>query len=384
MNTMVLRLLFVGALWLVVIGQISCDKLKGEDQKSSLTPPVSSEIIVKAVPVTHQEWIETASISGNLRTLSTVDVKPEVGGRLIAASFKEGDFVRKDQLLAEIDPINYKLAYDQALAVLAVAKASLERVNVSAKYARTEKKRADNLRSSGGITEKDHQAAVTGVEEAEAQIRLAEAQCEQAQAAVAIAEKALKDCKIYAPAQGHVLKRYFDKGSLLAPGVSLYTLVDNSQLELECVVPSYQLASIHLKQRVVFTTPTWGDRTYEGTVAAINPTVESDNRSVKLFITIDNPKGELRSGMYARGEIITRRVEGAFVVSRDSLIPEREESDEAGVYIVKEGKAHRVQVQIGGSQKDQVWIRRGLDEGEFVITEIGPSMKEGTPVRIVE
>ena len=58
-------------------------------------------------------------ITGNLRTLSTVDIKPEVGGRLIAIYFQEGDLVRKDQLLAEIDPVNYRLAYDQAAAALA-------------------------------------------------------------------------------------------------------------------------------------------------------------------------------------------------------------------------------------------------------------------------
>ena len=106
-------------------------------------------------------------ITGNLRTLSTVEIKPEVGGRLLAVYFREGDFVRKDQLLAEIDPVNYRLSYDQAAAALRVAEAGLERAQVSAEHAKTEKERADNLLRSGGITEKDHQAALTGIKEAE-------------------------------------------------------------------------------------------------------------------------------------------------------------------------------------------------------------------------
>ena len=229
------------ALFLAAGGQWGCNQSK-ETDGARPDAAVSTELVVRTATVTRREWIKKIPVTGNLRTLSTVEIKPEVGGRLIAVHFKEGDLVRKGQLLAEIDPVNYRLACDQAMAALRVAEAGLERSQVSAEHAKTEKERADNLLRSGGITQKDHQAALTGIREAESQVRLAEAQCGQARAALAIAEKSLKDCKIYAPAGGHVQKKYFDNGSLLAPGVSLYTLVDNSQLELECVVPSYQLA----------------------------------------------------------------------------------------------------------------------------------------------
>ncbi len=379
MNTRLSRIILLSAFILAACSQWKCSKSKGENGRNLVDSP--AEIVAKAAPVARQEWVSAVPLSGTLRTLSNIDVKPEVGGRLIATYFKEGDLVQKDQLLAEIDPINYRLAYDQAAAALEVAQAGLERTKVSAEHAKTEKIRADNLLRSGGITEKDHQAAVTGVKDADTQVRLAEAQCGQGRAALAIAEKALKDCKILAPAQGHVQKRFFDKGSLLAPGISLYTIVDNSQLELECVIPSHQLAAIRLGQRAVFTTPTWGERKFEGAVSAINPTIESDNRSVKLILKIANPGGELRSGMYARGEVVTGHETGALVIPRDALIPEKEGSDTTGVYVVREGRAHRVGIQIGGSQQDRVWARQGLSEGELVITEIGPSIKEGVAVR---
>jgi membrane fusion protein (multidrug efflux system) len=181
-----------------------------------------------------------------------------------------------------------------------------------------------------------------------------------------------------------VQKRFFDKGSLLSPGVPLCTLVDNSQLELECELPSYQLASIRLGQRAVFTTLTYGDRKFEGVVSAINPVIESDNRSVKLILKIANPGGELRSGMYARGEVTTNREAKALVIPRDSLIAEKEQKDSASVYVVREGKAHQIPIQIGGNQQDIVLVRKGLSEGDLVITEIGPSLKEGIAVRVLK
>ena len=377
------RIFWMLALILASGSQWDCNKSKVENSALPAAG-ISGELIVKAIPVTPREWIAKTPITGTLRTLSTVDIKPEVGGRLLAVYFREGDFVRKDQLLAEIDPVNYRLSYDQAVAALRVAEAGVERVQISAEHAKTEKERADNLLRSGGITQKDHQSALTGIKEAESQVRLAEAQCGQARAVLAIAEKALKDCRIYAPAEGHVQKRYFDKGSLLTPGATLYTLVDNSQLELECVVPSYQLANIRLGQRATFQTPTYGARRFEGTVSAINPEVESENRSVMVQLKIANPKGELRSGMYAEGEIITGKELRALVIPRDSLIPEKEGSGTAGAYIIKDGKAHRVEIKIGESQLDSVLVRQGLQEGDLVITEIGPSLKEGTPVRVYQ
>jgi RND family efflux transporter MFP subunit len=315
--------------------------------------------------------------------LSNVEIKSEVAGKLIATHFEEGDTVRKDELLAEIDPVNYRLAYEQAASVLGVAQAGLERIQVTLDHARREKERADNLLRTGGITEKDHQAAVTGVKEAETQARLAEAQIAQARAAVSIAEKAVKDCRIFAPASGQVRRKYLDEGSLLTPGSAVYTLVDNTRLELECLVPSYQLSGIRIGQRVGFTTSTWGEHQFDGKVSAVNPMVESDNRSIKVLVKIVNPAGELRSGMFALGEIEVRLQVKAIVIPRSALIVEQDQSTAGSVFVVSGGRALRRNVQVGGIRKDLLWIQHGLAAGDQVVVDIGPALKDGAAVRVV-
>jgi multidrug efflux pump subunit AcrA (membrane-fusion protein) len=131
------RYLFLSALLLTAVSHWSCSRSKVENSASRPSAGLEDAIAVKAAPVEIREWIASVPISGNLLTLSSVDVKPEVGGRLMAAYYKEGDLVRKNQLLAEIDPENYRLAYDQAAAALAVAQAGLERAKVSAEHAKT-------------------------------------------------------------------------------------------------------------------------------------------------------------------------------------------------------------------------------------------------------
>ncbi len=366
---------------LMAAGQWRCTRV--ESNGTAAAPPAEKAALeVRVEKATVSEWDVVVPFNGSLRSQSIVETKAEVGGRLIATHFEEGDLVHKDQVLAEIDSTNYRLALDQANAALGVATAGLGRAQVVLDHAVREKERADNLLKTGGITERDHQAAATSVKEAESQVRLAEAQCQQARTAISVAEKSLRDCRILAPAEGHVSRKFYDQGSLVTPGTPLYTLVDNSRLELECLLPSYRLAEVRVGQRASFSTPTFGDRVFQGAVSAVNPMVESDNRSVKVLVKVPNPKGELRSGMYAHGEIGIRRDLKAIVIPRSALISEQEASSAGSVYLYQDGVARRREIRIGGIEKDRLWAEKGLEEGAQVIVEIGPTIKEGTAVRI--
>ena len=64
-----------------------------------------------------------------------------------------------------------------------------------------------------------------------------------------------------------------------------------------------------------------------------------------------------------------------------TLIPEKEESGAGSVYVVQEGKARRRSIQVNGTQQDRLWIGQGLKEGELVVEEIGPALKDGAAVR---
>ncbi|MFH1574703.1 MAG: efflux RND transporter periplasmic adaptor subunit [Acidobacteriota bacterium] len=338
-------------------------------------------MIVNAAPAQIREWVVTVPVSGDLRSRSEVEIKTEVGGRLQQIHCEEGAMVRADQVIAEVDATNYELARNQAQAALEVVVAGLERARVALDYARREKERADNLLRTGGITEKDHQAAENAVREAEAQVSVAEAQRGQAQVAVRIAEKALRDCRILAPADGRVQRRHFDEGSLLVPGSPVCSLVDNARLELECNIPSYRLSEIRTGQPASFTTPTWGERRFEGTVHSINPMVEADNRSVRARIRIPNPREELRSGMFAQGEIEVRREPGALVIPRPAFMADQSGSAQGSVFVVEGGHARRRSVEVVDSRRDLLWIRNDIREGDLVVVEVGPALKDGGAVQ---
>ena len=163
----------------------------------------------------------------------------------------------------------------------------------------------------------------------------------------------------------------------------LCTLVDNSRLELECVIPSYQLATMRAGAACDIS------RLPPGAIAALKEpfrrsirTIESDNRSGEGEVENCQSRRGAAQRHVCRGEIITGREHAALVIPRDSLIPEKEGSETAGVYVVRDGKAHRSRDKDRRQPAGSVWVRQGLQEGDLVITEIGPSLKEGTPVRV--
>ena len=92
---------------------------------------------------------------------------------------------------------------------------------------------------------------------------------------------------------------------------------------------------------------------------------------------------DLRDGMYARGEITTAREAGVLVITRDCLIPQESQSDYGSVFVVENGHAKRRRILIGDSRQDRIWVREGLEEGEWVVMERGPSLKDGTAVNVV-
>ncbi len=102
----------------------------------------------------------------------------------------------------------------------------------------------------------------------------------------------------------------------------------------------------------------------------------------ELAVKIGNPGGELRSGMFALGEIEVRVESKAIVIPRSALMVDQEQSDTGSVFIVSDGRALRRSVQVGGGRKDLLWIRHGLAANDQVIVDIAPSLKDGTAVRI--
>jgi RND family efflux transporter MFP subunit len=349
----------------------ACSK---EAAKSVAAPALS----VQTVRVEPRVLDLAIDITGSLVSSVAVDVKTEFAGRLVAMLKEEGDAVKKGELLAQLDDTDARLSLGQARAALDVAQAALERAKVAQDHARQEFERAQNLLKSGGITDRDFDAAQVADRDARAQVRLAEAQVEQSRQAVALAEKHLRDCRIVSPITGEVARKFVNPGGWLDGSVLLYRLVDNHRLELETYVASSDLGQVRKAQKVRFTVASYPGETFQGVITNISGAVDMQNRSASVRAAVRNPTGKLKAGMFIKGKIITGTKPGAIVLPADAVW--RRSGQTPFVYVVANGAAQKREVQTGQEEAEGIEITSGLAAGETVIVEQNLELADGVKI----
>ncbi len=370
-----IRLLFLiaGASSVLVTG---CRKAETRTVSASEPAPVP----VSVLQVQAQPFTATIAVTGTVISNSRVDVKAETTGRLLKFPKEEGDRVAAGEAVAWVERENYELAIRQAQSAVQVAEATLGRAKVMESHSRSELDRARNLIKSGGITDKDLKAAELAEQDTRAQSALADAQLAQARAALDTANKRLRDTVIHAPVAGEIQKKHVNPGAYVEPPTAVLTIVDNTRLEIESLVPTSDLAPIRSGQKVVFTVNAFPGTTFEGRVIELNPAVDTDSRSAKIRIGVDNRSGKLKAGMFAQGEILTGVASQAIVVPASAVYRDDRSAKESYVFVAENGKAARRKVFIGREREDLLEIARGLKPGDTLIAEQSIELAEGVRV----
>ncbi len=358
-NTRLLTLTLIVALHLLA----SCGDRPTADAASA--PPRG--IPVRTATVEARDLDETLVLSGTLKPRAQVQVVAEVAARLERVLRDEGAFVSRGETLALLDETDYRLARDRAQAAVAVAQANRSQ-------AATERARADNLLTTGGITGRDHLKALVA-------LQVAEASLAQVRAEAAIADQQLARTRVRAPFAGRVGKRYPDAGAMLAVGAPLFILVDDSMLEFEAPVPSRDLAKVRLGAGVTVSVDAAPGAAFDGKVARIAPLVDERTRSFQVVVEVPGRK-ELVGGLFARATVKVGTVQGALVVPPAALLRDGSNPDAAFVFVVVSGKAARKSVGLGVEAPDGVQARSGLAAGDVVVLDPPTALAAGAPVDV--
>lgn len=354
----------------------ACGKKQIAISAATGPPPVSAAVITVAT----ETFPITIPVTGTLVSNSRVDVKAEVIGHISRFDKQEGDSVRAGEPVAWVDDENFRLAVRQADTAMQVAGAALERARLIASHSRSELERAENLVQSGGITDKDLKAAQLADRDSGAQVLHAEAQVEQARATLEVARKHVRDTIIYAPVSGEIQRKVLNQGSYVEAPTHVFTIVDNSRLELESPVASAALAPIRNGQRVTFKVNSYPDLVFEGRVIDMNPAVDDQTRSAKVRIQVVHSAGKLKAGMFAQGEILTGVNASAVVIPAAAVYRDDRAAKASSVFVLEGGKACRRAVRIGHERDSQLEIVEGLRGGEQLIAEQNIEIAEGVRV----
>ncbi len=215
----------------------------------------------------------------------------------------------------------------------------------------------------------------------EAEITTAKTTRTQANIALKLANKRLRDATIEAPIDGVVSQRFLDLGGMAAPTAPLFEIVNIDTVKATTEVIEVHLSQLALNQQASINID--GINTpIEGTITYISPTLQPMQRTAKVEFQIDNPGSMLKPGMFAKVTVPVEVRSDVILVPRVSLI-EDSGTKTQNVFVVEAGLSQRRPVEIGLSRGGEVEIRDGLNEGDSVIVAGQHSLKVGESVTVV-
>jgi membrane fusion protein, multidrug efflux system len=307
-------------------------------------PPMQVETVrVRAQPLPNE--FETV---GTLRADESVMLRPEVAGEIETVNFNEGERVAAGQLLFTLDSALVRAAANETEANL---------VNAKRAYARATDLAARQLIAGADLDTK------------RAELQVAEARA-------ASARTRLQKARITAPFAGVTGLRNVSAGDYVEVGQELVQLVRLDPIELDLRAPEVVLSSLAVGQKVLFGVDAYRDERFEAEVVAIAPTVDAGGRSVALRARLANPDLKLRPGMSARVRITLSTSGSALLVPEQAIWPMGEQKT---VFVIDQGKAKQVPVELGTRLPGQVEVTSGLKDGDEVVVAGQLKLRDGAP-----
>jgi RND family efflux transporter MFP subunit len=388
MNAPLRRNLLVGGLLcLVVLGVIfAASRLRSSGAPQAGSPVVEVvQVEQKDVPI-FGEWI------GTLDGLVNADVRAEVTGYLLRQGYQEGAFVKKGELLFEIDPRPFQAAVDQAQGQLEQATATLANTEAVQRRTELDVNRYTPLAKEQAASQQDLDNAVQNNLAAKATVETAKAQIQSARAALETAKINLDFTRLIAPIDGIAGQAQLQVGALVNPSSGPVTSVSTvDPIKVYFTVSE----SEYLAWRKRFPTDTTREAadkslqleliladgsTYPrpGTFYFADRQVNESTGAIRIAGLFPNPGNILRPGGYAKVRAATQIQQGAL------LVPQRAVSELQGGYQVAvvdgQNKVSIRTVQVGNRIGNQWIVSDGLKPGERVVVEGVQKVRPGMQV----
>lgn len=306
---------------------------------------------------------------GTVRAAQTVMLRPEVSGRVVRIGFKDGQRIKRGQLLVQLDDLLQRAQLQQAEAQASIARTNLQR---------SRELLAQNFVSQSAV---DQNAAVLDV----------------AMAQVALAKAQLVRLSIVAPFDGVAGISAVDVGDYLKDGADMVSVEDRSVMWVDFRLPERYIGATKTGLPVKLTLDALPGQTFDGKVEALDSLIDANGRSLLVRARIDKPTPVLTSGLFARARILFAVRERAVVVPEEALVPlggkqylfkavDGPSSGAADLARPPAKVSQRLEAKLGVRQAGKVEILQGIAPGDLVVTAGHQRLLRGdaTPLRIID
>ena len=344
MKTIFNTMFLAGALLLAA----GCGNVGKKDAQQA--EPVAEEVVpsVTAEKVFVREVPQMSTYTSTVQAYVKNNIAPQSGSRIKKINVEVGDFVKKGQVLAEMDQIQLQ-------------QAELQMKNKELEYNRLKK-----LHEAGGLSQSDLDA-----------IELAY------QVSKTTYENLLENSVLLSPISGVVTARNYDAGDMYAMSAPVFTVEQISPVKLLVAISESDYSKVGKGDSVEITADAIPGKTFYGKITRIYPTIDPATRTFTVEVVVENNYKTLRPGMFARVTIKFGSNES--VVIPDVAVVKQQGSGERFVYILNEdGTVSYQKVELGRRMGAEYEVLSGIADGARVVTGGQIRLKDGIQVTVNE
>jgi len=326
------------------------------NKKNETIARFTEVIPVRVMAITQQELQPVVQTSGLFTTDDETLLSFKTGGIIEKIYVKEGDAIRKGQLLATLNLTEIEAQVAQARLAFDKAKRDFLRV--------------ENLYKDSVATLEQFQNARTGMEVASRQLEAASFNRSYSE--------------IRAVSNGFVLRKMASEGQVISPGSTVFQTNGAGQGKwiLRTGVSDREWASINAGDKATVTTDALSGKTFQAIVTRKSEGTDAMNGSFTVEVTLKSPGSGLATGLFGKATIQGSRKQRVWKIPYDALLDGDAQS--GYVFVTEDEKtAHKIPVIIGSIEKDQVIILAGLDSAKTLIISGSAYLKDGSAVKII-
>jgi len=368
---------------------------------------------VETYEAARSDLIQTVVASGRIMTPQRVSVGAVITGRVARIPVQEGQDVRRDEVLIELDDRDERAAVVQAQANVAQAQAKLRQLRevglpaaeqsliqaqANVTQARQQYERNKDLKTKGFVSQAALDDAQRNLDVAASQLRAAQLQVqtnkptgsdyalaqtalEQARASLRMTQARLDYTVIRAPVDGTLIGRSVEPGNIVQPGKELMLLAPAGETQVVVQIDERNFAQLALGQQALGSADAFPGRRFAAELVYINPGIDALRGAVEVKLKVPDPPDYLRQDMTVSVDIEVARSANAVVIPTDAV------RDAAGaqpwVLAVKERRATRQPVKLGLRGDGRVEVLQGVAPGDLLIPATNAAIVIGQRVRAV-
>jgi membrane fusion protein (multidrug efflux system) len=348
-----------------------CGSKESASTETPLAPQKSvlGERQVEAVEVIPRSISYTISAVGSLKSPEDVTISPKKAGIIDKILVREGDRVRKGQILVQLDDVDARLQVERAEAKVREEEASLKTNQITlSRYQKLLESKVISQQICDDLTLK---------------VQLDEARLALAKVELNMAKQNHLDHRIVSPLDGVINLKIASLGEHVnvAPKDEILKIVQMDPLELEFYVPENWVGNIHLGTKIQFTVKAFSEEKFLGVLQFISPTADPSTRNVKMKALVQNSHYRLKPGYFAEVTLQTGINPKALVIPESALFSQE---GKFFAFVAQDGIARLREVEPGLRFEGKVEILKGIQKGERVVTSGQEQLSDGMKVKVTE